>query len=474
MQRRQLLGAGLALAGASVLPTTALGAASAARVRPGAPGWPSDADWAQLNSAVGGRLARVPQPDLTGPDAAKLLANPFYVGDTPALTESSGWLDAWRSSPSAWMVDARSADDVAAAVRFAAAHNLRLVIKGRGHSYLGGSNAPDSLLVWTRHMDAVTTHDAFTPAGSTAAPVPAVSCGAGAMWMHAYKAVTVEGGRYVQGGGCTTVGVAGLVQGGGFGSFSKGFGTAGASLIEAEVVTADGKLRVVNQVQDPDLFWALKGGGGGTFGAITRLTLATHPLPENFGAIDLTIHAKSDDAFRRLLAKFVELVGASLINPHFGEQVTATRDNHLAISVVFQGLTQADARAAFQPLVDFANANPADYEGQTQFIAAALPARRFWDGSFMKQVPGGDPPRHAPRRHAGRLLVEWRRRPGRHLLARLHFGLAARLAARSRGTSPAWSTPGSRPAATGASPSTSTRASPARRPRRSPPAATRP
>ena len=60
-------------------------------------------------------------------------------------------------------------------------------------------------------------------------------------------------------------------------------------------------------MQDPDLFWALKGGGGGTFGAITRLTLATHPLPENFGAIDLTIHAKSDDAFRRLLARFVEL-----------------------------------------------------------------------------------------------------------------------------------------------------------------------
>jgi FAD/FMN-containing dehydrogenase len=286
------------------------------------------------------------------------------------------------------MVDARSAVDVAAAVRFAAAHNLRLVIKGRGHSYLGGSNAPNSLLVWTRHMDDVTVHDGFTPAGSNAAPVPAVSCGAGAMWMHAYKAVTVEGGRYVQGGGCTTVGVAGLVQGGGFGSFSKGFGTAAASLIEAEVVTADGKLRVVNRVQEPELFWALKGGGGGTFGAVTRLTLATHPLPDGFGAIDLTVHAKSDDAFRRLLGRFVALCGANLINPHFGEQVRATPDNRLAISMVFQGLPQAQARAAFQPLIDFANASPADYDGQNQFIAAALPARKFWDVSFVKQVPG--------------------------------------------------------------------------------------
>src|SRR6185437_4253820 len=138
---------------------------------------------------------------------------------------------------------------------------------------------------------------AFTPAGSTAAPVPAVSCGAGAMWMHAYRRVTVEGGRYVQGGGCTTVGVAGLVQGGGFGSYSKGFGLAAASLLQAEVVTADGHIRTVNANHDPDLFWALKGGGGGTFGVVTKLTLRTHDLPESFGAVNWTVRASSDAAF---------------------------------------------------------------------------------------------------------------------------------------------------------------------------------
>jgi FAD/FMN-containing dehydrogenase len=146
----------------------------------------------------------------------KLVADPFYVRDQPALTESSGWLDAWRSLPSAYVVAAESTADIAATVRFAAAHNLRLVVKGCGHSYLGASSAPDSLLVWTRKMDAVTVHDSFTPAGSGAVPVPAVSVGAGCMWLHAYQAVTGGAGRYVQGGGCTTVGVAGLVQGGGF------------------------------------------------------------------------------------------------------------------------------------------------------------------------------------------------------------------------------------------------------------------
>src|SRR5260370_27664736 len=78
-----------------------------------------------------------------------------------------------------------------------------------------------------------------------------------------------------------TVGVAVLVQGGGFGSFSKAYGLAGASLVEAEIVTADGEGRIANACSNPDLFWALKGGGGG-FGVGNRVTLVTHALPAVF------------------------------------------------------------------------------------------------------------------------------------------------------------------------------------------------
>jgi len=388
MRRRTFVGAGLSLAGAALLPAQTARADAFSRVRPGQPGWPAATDWAKLGAAVGGRLAPVTIPDLTGPDAKALLGNPFYLADQPGLSEWSGWLDAWRSAPSAYAVAAENVADVVAAVRFARAHNLRLVIKGRGHSFFGGSNAPDSLLLWTRRMDDVKVHDTFTPAGSKAAPVPAVSCGAGAMWLHAYQAVSVGAGRYVQGGGCTTVGVAGLVQGGGFGSFSKGFGSAAASLIEAEVVTADGKVRIVSHVQEPDLFWALKGGGGGTFGVVTRLTLATHELPQNFGAVSLAVHAHSDDAFRRLLACFIHLYAANLFNPHWGEQVTALPDNRLKVSMVFQGLTEDQARAAWKPLLDFLSTNSADYEGQDSFTVTAIPARSFWDADVMRRAPG--------------------------------------------------------------------------------------
>ncbi len=414
MERRQLLRTGVAMMGASALGGRAV-ANAAGYVRPGLPGWPTAKDWAGLSDAVDGRLSPVTTPDLSGPDAARLLSNPFYIADQPALTESSGWLGAWRSSPSAYVVDARSPADVAAAIRFAARRKVRLVVKGRGHSYLGCSNAPDSLLVWTRHMDGVTVHDAFTPQGSSAPPVPAVSCGGGAMWLHAYQAVSVEGGRYVQGGGCTTVGVAGLVQGGGFGSLSKGFGTAGAHLLEAEIVTADGRVRVVNHVQDPDLFWALKGGGGGTWGVVTRMTLATHELPSTIGPLRMTIRAKSDDAYRRLIARFIAQYATGLFTPHFGEQASFGPNNVLSVDMVFQGLTQSEAKAALQPVADFAAANPADYEGAGSLSAAALPGRSLWDPNVVVRFgaaipdkrPGASPGDYWWRGDGGQVGVFW-------------------------------------------------------------------
>ena len=195
-------------------------------------------------------------------------------------------------------------------------------------------------------------------------------------------------GRHVPECRRTTVGLAGLDAGWPW-PFSKGFGTAGASLLEAEIVTADGKVRTVNAVQEPDLFWALKGGGGGTFGVVTRLTLATHELPASFGAVRLTLHARSDEAYRRLLARFVDLYATSLCNPHWGEQVNIGPDNRLRVSMEFQGLTSDEARAAWKPLIDFANANSADYEGQNALLAVTIPAARLrWNTDLMRKVPG--------------------------------------------------------------------------------------
>jgi FAD/FMN-containing dehydrogenase len=201
--------------------------------------------------------------------------------------------------------------------------------------------------------------------------------------------VTTKAGRYVQGGGCGTVGVAGLVQGGGFGSFSKNFGTAAASLLEAEIVTADGEIRLANACTHPDLFWALRGGGGGTFGVVTRLTLGTHSLPTFFGgvfALRLSAGAKSccnsgapsvDPAFLK-----AHVPGAVLADDRPG----APEDN------VFWSANLAEAGhflAGFQSL--WLPRSLLQPDRRQQFAQALFSASRDWpvELHFQKGLAGG-------------------------------------------------------------------------------------
>ena len=398
MKRRIFLSSLASAAASALAPSTqALGtgtgiASSLAyrRVRPADASWPDLASWAKLNGAVGGSLTKVEallQPCLANPTGAacvtaiKNVANPYWVGDQPGGTENSGWLDAWAPARSEYAIKARNAGDVAAGIDFAREHKLRLVVKGGGHSYLGTSNAPDSLLIWTRAMNTVTLHEQFVGKGCTghADPVPAVSAGAGAMWMDLYHAVTTVGGRYVQGGSCTTVGVAGLIQSGGFNSFSKGFGTAAANLLEAEIVTADGQVRIVNECHDPDLFWAIKGGGGGTFGVITRVTLRTHDLPQFFGAVWGKIKAQSDEAFKRLISHFIGFYHETLFNSHWGEHVHFESGNILELGMISQALTPEHVLAIWQPFFDWVAASPKDFVVASPLGAGAWAARDWWD-----------------------------------------------------------------------------------------------
>jgi FAD/FMN-containing dehydrogenase len=358
----------------------------------------SAVDWGSLRRTLGSRLIKVTSPldacaKAGGAGADALFAqckNPYYLGDEPALTQTLGWVGAWTSHASDYAVAAESAADVAAAIDFARRNRIRLVVKGGGHSYFGNSNAAHSLLVWTRRMQGVTLHDAFVPQGSPAnvRPLPAVSIGAGSIWGRVYDAVSVQAGRYVQGGGCMTVGVSGFILGGGFGSFSKQFGTGAGSLLEAEVVTADGKVRIANASQEPELFFALQGGGGGTFGVVTRLTLRTHPLPETMGAVQFEVQAKSDDDWRALVGKSIAFYGEALCNPHWGEQIRFAPDRTLTIAMTFQSLSQEQARAVWQPFLTWVAERPQAYTRKAEPIIVALPGRRFWDAAYLKQLPG--------------------------------------------------------------------------------------
>ena len=334
LSRRRLLET---FAGLPFMSGLARGASAAAppqaRVRLGDPAWPSEASWDQLDRDVGGRLIKVRSPlaDCVGgtPDANceqmfKELKNPYYLGDEVGLTQSLGWVGAWTSEPSVYAVAAKTTQDVVAAVNFARTNNLRLVVKGGGHSYQGTSNAANSLLIWTRHMNAIDAARRVRrrrlrgPRGAATGRVDRAGRISGDMLT---TQVTTKGGplrarrrlhdgrrRRPHSGRRLRQLLEGLWH-----------RPARASL-EAEVVTADGEVKIANACTNPDLFWALKGGGGG-FGVVTRVTLRTHALPEFLGGVFATIKASSDEAYRRLIAKILEFYAQALFNPHWGEQL---------------------------------------------------------------------------------------------------------------------------------------------------------
>ncbi len=368
------------------------------RVRPTDRNWPKPAQWARLNAAVNGRLMKIRSPladCVRAPASAECtrvlteIRNPYYIGDEPGLAQTLGWVDAWTFAPSVYAVAAKNIGDIVAAVNFARRHNLRLAVKGGGHSYQGTSSAADSLLIWTRHMNAISIHDAFVPRGCAAnAAVQAVSVEAGAMWMQVYGAVTTRHGRYVQGGGCTTVGVAGLIQSGGFGSFSKRFGSAAGSLLEAELVTADGAIRIANDCSNPDLFWALKGGGGGCLGVVSRVTLETHELPALFGAVSVTIQANSDGAFRRLIGLMLAFYRENLLNPHWGEQIILKDDRVLAIRLNSQGMDRTAAEGIWHDFFESIANSPEEFRMISKPVIIDFPARDLWNPQELGKHPG--------------------------------------------------------------------------------------
>jgi hypothetical protein len=218
-------------------------------------------------------------------------------------------------------------------------------------------------------------------------PQRAISLGAGTIWVHAYDAAVTRGNRYVQGGGCMTVGVAGLVQSGGFGSFSKAFGTVGSGLLEAEIVTADGKIQIANACTNSELYWALKGGGGGNYGVVTRITLRTHDLPEYFGAVIASIEAKSDTAFRHLIDRILAFYRIDLLNATWGEQLGFGPGNRLSIRMVFQGIGKEQAEKVWRSFFDWVQSAVQDYSMDTP-ITLAIPARHFWDPVTLRAILG--------------------------------------------------------------------------------------
>lgn len=365
--------------------------------RPDLQCWPSASDWQRLATGLTGKLLQPESPllpcriDFASPSCAvalRKLKNPYALQDDPGATQSLGWLAAWDATPSDYAVAAENAQDIALAVRFAREHRLRLVIKATGHDYLGRSTAPNSLLIWTHNMRHITIHDSFVGEGCPAstASIPAITVEAGTRWLEVYQEATVKHGRYVQGGGCTSVGAAGgFIQGGGFGSWSNKYGIAAAGMLEAQVVTADGTLRIANACQNQDLFWALRGGGGGTYGVVTRVTLLTHPAPNSLGFVVGEIKAKGADAFLELITRFIDFYRTALMNEDWGEHVTVRRNNTLEVTMSFHEISAKAAEQLWRPFLAQLEKRPDLYTTSLSYLET--PGGKMWNKEFAEQHP---------------------------------------------------------------------------------------
>jgi FAD/FMN-containing dehydrogenase len=212
---------------------------------------PNTSGWDGLSAAIGGRVLR---PD-DGPRfaTAKQVFNTNYNGFTPAV-----------------IVTPTSPADVQKAMAFAAAHNLKVAPRGGGHSYVGASTANGAMVLDLRQLPGEINYDAAT---GQVTVTPATS-------LYAMHQALAGAGRGIPTGTCPSVGAAGHALGGGLGANSRHAGLLCDRLTSASVVLPGGQAVTASAANNPDLFWALRGGGGGNFGVTTSLTFATFPAKD--------------------------------------------------------------------------------------------------------------------------------------------------------------------------------------------------
>ncbi|ORY15247.1 hypothetical protein BCR34DRAFT_478065 [Clohesyomyces aquaticus] len=273
---------------------------------PGQACWPSPSQWAKLNQTIGGNLkVTLPwaAPCYTDPSSDQCKNVGSHYMDSMARTAQYGsmeFLD-WEmcgqascmlnsfapSSPvagscdlgrlSSYYVEAHTADDISKALQFVQQHGIRVSIKNTGHDYFGRSSAANSLAIWTYNMKDAKYHKNFKPKGCKTQYTDVGEVGAGIQAREAWEFFEPLN-MLVTVGAVASVGIAGgFGQGGGHGPLGPTFGLMVDQAIEFDVVTADGKARTINECTDPDLFWAMRGGGGGTYAVLISYKFQLHP-----------------------------------------------------------------------------------------------------------------------------------------------------------------------------------------------------
>ncbi|KAF9028960.1 hypothetical protein BGZ52_004980 [Haplosporangium bisporale] len=347
------------------------------RCLPDHPCWPSSAIWSAFKETVSGNLIA------TFP-AARECHDPYYDKakcdeikkgyyddgwrrTTPGALLQTNWetfhgqgclgtnqsTSCYRGAVPIYTVKATSIGDVQETVRFASKHNIRLAIKNTGHDFLGRSTAPSSISLWVTAMNDMQVVDAFVTDGAPQGTQgeAAIVLGPGALWEDVYKFIDPYE-RVVIGGGYRSVGaVGGFCLGGGHGPLSPRHGLCADNVLQYKVITADGEVRIANDYQNQDLFWALRGGAPG-FAVVVEAVYRTHPALKNINYAQAIIFSSDTDSIDKVVRDFYSRHDGWSKEGWSG--YAAARGNGILIQYFLPDAGIDQAKESIQPFLDYA------------------------------------------------------------------------------------------------------------------------
>ena len=225
---------------------------------------------------------------------------PFFANQScdPFLPESARCVLGTYVS---YAVNASKASDYHSTIDFVQRFNLRLTIRNTGHDYNAKSSGAGAVAIWTHHMKSIEILDY----NSISYTGKAMRMGAGVQAIEAYEAAHAQG-LVVVGGNCPTVGIAGgYTQGGGHGPLASKFGLGADQVLEWEVVTGANEHLWASPTNNSDLYWALSGGGGGTFGVVLSVTTKAYSdMPSSASNLSFTNQGVSQEAYYEAIETF--------------------------------------------------------------------------------------------------------------------------------------------------------------------------
>jgi hypothetical protein len=435
-------------------------ASPACKVTPHDAEWPTQSEWASLNSSIDHKLLNT-VPVASSCWNGNPFGSPVNCSNVKSDWENASWQSRFPESidypifannsclpPDTsgyvkdrgcsiggmpqYILNATSEEQIATALKWAAAHNIRVVIKGTGHDLNGRyvtfvakhyrssslifdtwcfrSSGAFALSIWTYNLRKLERHTSWkNPSTNISEDVYIV--GSGQQWGNVLDLALAQG-RVVTTGQDPSVGLGGYIQGGGHGPISRTYGLAASHVYQMRVITTEGHILVVNDAQNQDLFWALRGGGPGLYGVVTEYVIRHHPAPRNVVMGNVLIAPKDSsnysaekswDAAVTHLSALPDLMDAGLA----GAAMVAVGDMAVSFGSLDQWTSGVVVKqvfwsfnstpAAMKALVDPVLANVTKAAGGNSSISISFPASNsgnyslFYDAiSGSSGVAGGE------------------------------------------------------------------------------------